>query len=119
MRIRLLRDSGLTVSACRTVADVHWLRRHFLTRKIDVSFTLLSLDPTIYLDGDPKPSGEMFHGHTVLGQLQVDSVETQARLLDALQVGFEQGDGVAKCLWPRHGVRMIRAGLTTDYCRKS
>jgi hypothetical protein len=76
------------------------------------SYELLSLDPG-------KPVGEMhadhFAGHRVLGRLQISDQATRHKLNDALRAGMqEQGVQQPKCFDPRHGIRVTRAGKTTD-----
>ena len=74
-------------------------------------YVLLSLEPV----PPAKPGLEQFHGYGVLGQTTVADAAMRKRLNDALRRGARESDGrVAACFNPRHGIRVTRAGKTTD-----
>ena len=58
---------------------------------------------------------ENFHGLLVLGKVDIKDAPTQRRILEALDKSKAQGDGIAKCFYPRHGVRVVDGGRETDY----
>jgi len=71
---------------------------------------LLSLSP-----GRPPEAGEKFHGWAVLGRTQLKEAADRAPILDALAKGLAETDGsMAACFNPRHGIRAVRNGVTTD-----
>lgn len=72
---------------------------------------LHSLDPLPHQSG----GGSTFQNWTDLGQTDVSATAVRARLLDALDAGIAENDGVAnKCFDPRHGLRAIHNGKTYD-----
>lgn len=80
------------------------------------SMTLFSLDGTF--EGDvSKIEGEAFHGYPVLGKLEVDSASERYNVHHAILQGVEDedGDGMKRCFWPRHGVRLSMNGKTVEY----
>jgi hypothetical protein len=78
------------------------------------SMTLYSLDGTF--DLEKKPEGEVFHGYPVLGKTQLESAEDRRIILAAAKKGIAEREGdTLKCFWPRHGVRAVQNGNTTDY----
>jgi len=71
---------------------------------------LLSLNP-----GRPPEAGEKFHGWEVLGRTLLKGAADRAPILDALAKGLAETDGsMAACFNPRHGIRAVRNGVTTD-----
>jgi hypothetical protein len=71
-------------------------------------YELLSLYP--YLS---KPD---YYGHEILGRTIISDPAARDRLNSALQAGVRQSDGRAmSCFNPRHGIRVTRAGVTTDF----
>ena len=66
--------------------------------------------------GYPGGAAELFHGWPVLGKANVDQVDDQKKLREALNRGIEGNDGmVAGCFIPRHGIRSVKGPHTTDY----
>ena len=74
------------------------------------TFELYSLDP-----GKGEAVKDGFHGWKVLGKTTVKDADTRKQIVAALAKGAEENDGrAAKCFEPRHGIRVIRDGKTTD-----
>ena len=65
----------------------------------------------------PGPAaGETFHGDPVLGKVVIEDAKRREALIAALNRGLAASDGtMAKCFWPRHGLRAERNGTTVDY----
>ena len=71
-------------------------------------YELLSLEPY-----PPKPD---YYGREVLGRTIVGDPAIRERLNRALQSGVRESDGTSmSCFDPRHGIRVTRAGMTTDF----
>ena len=77
------------------------------------SFILYSIDGY----EDPKnKSLESFHGYPVLGKRSVKDTKTREELVAAFEDGVSRSDGEGyTCFWPRHAIRTVRGGKTTDY----
>jgi hypothetical protein len=74
-------------------------------------FELLSINPGHQATGDDR-----FHKWVVLGRMRVTDGNTRQVLLAALKKGVEASDGTtAACFNPRHGIRVIHGGKTTDF----
>lgn len=60
---------------------------------------------------------ESFHGYPVLGKVEITDPEQRERVIAALKDGIAQGKSMAmaKCFWPRHGLRAVENGKTVDY----
>ncbi len=67
------------------------------------TWMLLALDPSFPEEGtDPDT---LFHGHAILGAVNVSDADAIRRLSEALNQGIEANDGmVAGCFNPRHGI---------------
>ncbi len=81
------------------------------------SFELYSLEPL--KDGgpgltyDPKGPGERLHGWPVLGKTTVSDRPTRRAIVDALSEALGKGKS-ATCFYPRHAIRRVSDGKTTD-----
>lgn len=80
-------------------------------------FILYSLDGNKFdLKQENADSDDHFHGFPILGKVDIKDVGRRKQIMDALKSGMSQSDGtVAKCYWPRHGVREVSKGKTVDY----
>ena len=66
--------------------------------------------------GKPGKDVELFHNYPVLGKIEIKEAAKRDEILAALKSGIDKSDGtVAKCFWPRHGIRVVEKGKTTDY----
>jgi hypothetical protein len=79
--------------------------------------TLYSVDGRDLDPGAKKPAaGEEFHGFPVLGKVVIEDPVRRKALIDAFNDGIARSDGtMAKCFWPRHGIRAEKGGMTVDY----
>src|SRR5688500_14809906 len=58
---------------------------------------------------------EVFHGHAVLGKVEVHDPERRAELWNDFKASLTQEVNSVKCFDPRHGVRAVFAGRDQDY----
>jgi len=82
------------------------------------SLTLYSIDGRDFFPGKgpKKPeTDETFHGYPVLGKVQIKDPAKRASIMAALKKGIDNADGMAKCFWPRHGIRATKNGKTIEY----
>ena len=83
---------------------------------------------TIYsLDANYRPSdeeavakitaeSEFFHDWPVIGKKSITESSERQSLWNSLYKGIEDAKGVAaSCFWPRHGLRVERNAVQTDY----
>ena len=81
--------------------------------------TLYSIDGRDHFPPDQPPkteSDEKFHGYPVVGKVEVTSHEDRRMLMEAYHQGVAESERkVAGCFWPRHGIRTVQNGQTTDY----
>jgi hypothetical protein len=80
--------------------------------------TLYSVDGRDSLSPEDRArASELFHGFPVLGKSPIADARQRTRLLDALRDGVARSDGaLAKCFWPRHGLRVVgEGGETVDF----
>ena len=77
-------------------------------------YELLSINP-IKPRGD-EPAGA-FHGYHILGQTTITDPATQKQLNAAFEKGVREHHGnPAACIFmPRHGIRLTKADLVTDF----
>jgi hypothetical protein len=97
-------------------AFVQWTRRlpRVASTALDAAdrYELLSLDPRLRVPATP----DLFHGFRVLGQTVVSDEGTRRELNRALRKGAESiFANRPRCFNPRHGIRVTRAGRTTDF----
>jgi hypothetical protein len=74
------------------------------------------------IDGRPKPirgpglNGEEFRGYPVLGKIEIRSPNQRLTIIEELMRAYRkrprQG---AMCFNPRHGIRIVRGGTTTEF----
>ncbi len=78
-------------------------------------FVFFSLDPTLpSIFGEPTSASETFHGHRILGKIELRGRE-RTNLLRELYAGIEQaGSDVPKCFNPRHGIRATLHDSTVE-----
>jgi hypothetical protein len=75
-------------------------------------YELLSLDPRLQIPATPG----LFHGFRVLGQTVVSDSGKRRELNRALHRGAKSMfANLPRCFNPRHGIRVTRAGRTTDF----
>jgi len=59
---------------------------------------------------------ELFHGYEVLGRTEVANLRQRKELVEAFKRGIEEGKGPPPtCFDPRHGIRVVKGGLTVDF----
>jgi hypothetical protein len=79
-------------------------------------YELLSLQP--YMGTMTSPDAPRFYDHEIIGRTQVIDTAVRAKLNEALQRGVREmtdPNKVRACFNPRHGIRVTRAGITTDF----
>jgi hypothetical protein len=64
---------------------------------------------------DASKDAERFNGYRILGKTAVSDAKSKKEVVAALKTDIEKPEEQAKCFWPRHGVRVVDAGKTTDY----
>jgi hypothetical protein len=77
-------------------------------------FVLLSVKPSPLEDDVP---GERFHGHTILGKLEIKDPQVRRKLLTALNSAVEKGcreNLIANCFNPRHGIKAMSGTNEVD-----
>lgn len=86
------------------------------------AMTLYSINGNEKLhEGDAAPSegtetAEAFHDYPILGKLQIGTPEQRMHLMNQLTDAIKKSDGtMAKCFWPRHGIRVVDNEKTVDY----
>lgn len=86
------------------------------------SLTLYSIDgndrvkPDNPQDTDDTKSREVFHEFPVLGKLEITDHDQRIQIMKSLQSAMDRSDGtMAKCFWPRHGIRVVDKVQTVDY----
>jgi hypothetical protein len=77
--------------------------------------TLYSIDGKRFGPGKNPDAAETFYEYPVLGHIDMIDGQQRRDLLAALRNGLNEGKQTAKCFWPRHGIRIVSHGKTTDY----
>src|SRR5262249_32971335 len=78
--------------------------------------TLYSIDGRDFKPGQEPKAEEKFHDYPVLGKVEIKDAAKLQEIAAALQKGLARSDGtMAKCFWPRHGIRAVKNGRTVDY----
>ena len=78
-------------------------------------FTLYSIDGSKETAAKNLP-GPKFHGHLLLGQVEVEQPSLRRALLLALQEGQSENDQITvDCFRPRHALRVRKGDKVTDY----
>ncbi len=74
-------------------------------------FTLFSLEP----EGDPrKKSKAEFKGYPQLGKTDVPAGSDRTNLIAVLYDGIANGNAIAECFNPRHGIRATQGSNTVE-----
>jgi hypothetical protein len=67
-------------------------------------------------DGNRGAAGEeVFHGHLVLGKVEVHDPERRAELWKEFKASLTTTPNEVKCFNPRHGLRVVSGGREVDY----
>ncbi|MDB5298582.1 MAG: hypothetical protein JWO87_245 [Phycisphaerales bacterium] len=91
-----------------------WLRWHGMP--LVAARALADADQYEVLSLRPYPWKPDFYNHEILGRMTVTDTTIRQRLNAALQSGVRESDGTRMaCFNPRHGIRVTRAGETTDF----
>jgi hypothetical protein len=80
-------------------------------------FYLYSLEPSPLgvTDAIAKTSAETFHGHVILGEMEIRDAVTRRKLVAAFNRGVSDHDGsVAACFIPHHGIRIQKGKHVVD-----
>jgi hypothetical protein len=94
------------------VIGLFWPDSRYLAVDEPITLTLYSLDGKTYPQLD---SEEAFHNFPVLGKVNVKNVKTKTEIVAAINAGVAEGDSMAKCFWPRHGVSLSDGEKTLDF----
>nr|UXE44403.1 hypothetical protein Hi04_10k_c2220_00037 [uncultured bacterium] len=79
--------------------------------------TLYSIDGTLEDREAPyhtKPK-EVFHGDPVLGKVEITDPAKRAEIIGAFGAALQNDQNWGECFWPRHALRAVTDGKTTDY----
>lgn len=79
--------------------------------KTNQKFELLSLDP----GKTKKETGKDFFGYYVLGKTRITDTKQKNEILNSISNGIAQGQGMARCFDPRHGVRVESGTNVVDF----
>ncbi|MDB5333036.1 MAG: hypothetical protein JWP03_4187 [Phycisphaerales bacterium] len=113
-RARKLRWAFLAVVGVALATALAWVRWHGMPGV--AARALADADRYELLSLRPFPFKPEFYNHEILGRTTVTDAATRQRLNAALQSGVRESDGTAMaCFNPRHGIRVTRAGETTDF----
>ncbi len=88
-----------------------WLNELRNTLEHAEMFTLFSLDPDRDVQAKPK---EEFKGYRQLGKTQVPAGSDRTNLLAVLYDGIANGNAIAQCFNPRHGIRATQGSNTVE-----
>src|SRR5262245_34626105 len=67
-------------------------------------------------DGDDAPAGEKFHKYPVLGKTEIKDAAKRKEIMTALKDGMVSSEiKTPICFHPRHGIRVVEKGKTTDF----
>jgi len=80
----------------------------------DREFTLYSLHGNNVEPSKRPKTAEEFCSFPVLGKRKIVNAEDQNAILTAVHAGIGNGE-MAKCFWPRHGIRVVSKLQTTYY----
>lgn len=58
---------------------------------------------------------EKFHGFPILGTVEITNRRDRKAIISSIQTGINEGDMVASCFWPRHGLRIMTTDSTYEY----
>src|SRR5690606_26013570 len=65
--------------------------------------------------GEARGEMESFHRYPVLGKIEVTDPEQRREIYMALHKGIDPSVDITLCFQPRHGIRAVVDGQTTDY----
>jgi hypothetical protein len=74
-------------------------------------FILLSLDPKRLVDSQGV---DAFHEYRIVGQTLISDPNRRAELIASLYDGIAEGDDLARCFDPHHGIRAVQGKSTLD-----
>ncbi len=85
----------------------------------EVKTLLQNADEFTFYSLNPEPdfkhkSTNALGSYPILGQTRIRAGAERNRLLDALDNGIANGNGIAKCFDPRHGIRARKDGETIE-----
>lgn len=98
----------------RLVPGVGWIEGVTMARA--ERWTLYAVEPR----REPERGADLFHGHRIRGQVDVEEGPLRRRLTVALNRGLAENGGwfgprrSGLCFRPRHGIRAVRGGRTID-----
>lgn len=75
---------------------------------------LYSIDGRHFEPGEQPKTAEKLHAFPVLGKIEMTDAAECDELITALKNGVSTSN-VARCFWPRHAIRVMKNGRTTDY----
>ena len=77
---------------------------------------LYSIDGRDFDPGQEPKTEEKFHNYPVLGKVEITDGGKRAEIAAALKDGMARTDvSRAACFWPRHAIRTVEGGRTTDF----
>lgn len=88
-----------------------WLNELKNTLEHAETFTLFSLNPEPDSRKKPKPE---FKGYPQLGKTQIPAGNDRTNLISVLYDGIANGDAIAMCFNPRHGIRATQGSNTVE-----
>ncbi|MGL6094782.1 MAG: hypothetical protein ACRC7O_03125 [Fimbriiglobus sp.] len=94
-----------------------WLRPQALSAGADrlILISIDGRDPPLNGENPRKGTTDLFYRYPVLGSVEVTDREARRAILADLNRGMaDKNATLAKCFWPRHGVRVMKNGTVTD-----
>jgi hypothetical protein len=64
---------------------------------------------------EPRDISQGVDSYTILGKLEITDPKQKQQIVDALNQGIAEDKDMAKCFWPRHGLRTVTNGVSRDY----
>jgi hypothetical protein len=118
-RTRLHRYIALVLLGCVVIVGIvlfGWGRASTSGLDTPEWLILYSIDGRHFEPGQEPKTEEKLHGYPVLGKIEMADADKRKETVAALREGLAQSDGkMAKCFWPRHAIRTVEKGQTTDY----
>ncbi|MEX0715589.1 MAG: hypothetical protein WD066_03340 [Planctomycetaceae bacterium] len=78
-------------------------------------FVLYSLDPLAVAETDQSPTAEKLGTWPVLGRVAILEAEDRAQIAAELNAAMRDNGPHPACFLPRHAIRMVVGGRTTEY----